>query len=328
MVSHDQFFKELLRGFFPDFLRLFLPALAAALELEAGVEFLDTQDFTDRPAGDLRLADLVARMRTREGRPALVHTEVEAEPGGEFGERVWEYNALLSMRHRLPAVSLAVLPFTVGEGVELVLHTAAGPDRAYARLEYWRVPLRGLAAHDYVAAGPALGAALAALMRPGPGGKVELKAAIFARLRRDDVSPGARSMLLNFVETYLPLDAEEQAAFAQRYTPEGDTTMEALERTWADQFIEQGLERGLERGLEQGRVQGIKQGRVQGIEQGMERGALAARQETLRRQVRLRFGAAPAALEARLPALDAAGLDAALDRVVLSPTLDDFLSAL
>ena len=132
------------------------------------------------------------------------------------------------------------------------------------------------------------------------------------RLRRGDVNPGARAMLLNFVETYLPLDREEQARFAGRYTPEGDTTMEALEKTWADQFIEQGIE----------------QGRVQGIEQGLERGALAARQETLRRQVRLRFGTVPEGLEARLPGLDAARLDAALDRVVLSATLDDFLAAL
>ena len=66
-------------------------------------------------------------------------------------------------------VHITLLPFTVGEGVELARHSEAGPDREYIRLEYWRIPLRGLQAGDYVGAGPALGAALAALMQPGPG---------------------------------------------------------------------------------------------------------------------------------------------------------------
>ena len=200
-MSHDQLFKDRLRGFFYDFLTLFLPEIAAGVDPES-VEFLDVQDFTDRPEGGYRVADLVARVRYRDEPPRLVivHTEVESEPDGRFPYRLWEYNALLTLRHGPPVVPIGLLPFAVGQGVELASYTEEAFGRKYRRLDYWRISLRGLPAAAYLDGGPALGAALAALMRPPPGGKVELKAAIFARLRRGDLALGTRALFFNLVQ--------------------------------------------------------------------------------------------------------------------------------
>jgi len=58
--GHDQLFKQLLRAFFADFLRLFDPETAAELDLDT-LEFRDTEAFTDIPQGERRVADLVVQ---------------------------------------------------------------------------------------------------------------------------------------------------------------------------------------------------------------------------------------------------------------------------
>ena len=47
----DQVFKELLREFFPDFVRLFYPQIAAQLDWST-LRFLDKETFTDFPRGE------------------------------------------------------------------------------------------------------------------------------------------------------------------------------------------------------------------------------------------------------------------------------------
>ena len=108
-MSHDQFFKELLQTFFRQFLELFFPTVAARLDF-ADVEFLDKEIFTDLPVGAVREADLVARVRTREGEPELIliHIEVQARRGREFGARMAEYYMLLRLRHRLPVLPIVL----------------------------------------------------------------------------------------------------------------------------------------------------------------------------------------------------------------------------
>ena len=332
-MSHDQLFKDLLRGFFYEFLTLFLPEIAAGVDPES-IEFMDVQDFTDRPEGGYRVADLVARVRYRDEPPRLVivHTEVESEPDGRFPYRLWEYNALLTLRHGPPVVPIGLLPFAVGQGVELATYTEEAFGRTYRRMDYWRISLRGLPAAEYLEGGPALGAALAALMRPPPGGKVELKAAIFARLRRGDLAPGTRALFFKFVQTYLELDEAEHADFARRMAPEGDVTMETLEKTWLDREIERGVtgnapwvDRMIERGIAE-HAPWADRLVEQGIEQGIEQGTLQGKREAVRRVVRVRFGMESAELDARLTGLDGPALDVLFDRAVVVPDLTTLLT--
>ncbi len=78
-MAHDQTFKDVLRGFFHEFLTLFLPAVADGIDA-ASITFLDPQTFTDIPEGMMRTADLVAEARTFDGAPDLVLLHAEAPP--------------------------------------------------------------------------------------------------------------------------------------------------------------------------------------------------------------------------------------------------------
>jgi hypothetical protein len=327
-MAHDQTFKTLLRGYFYDFLTLFFPEVARRIDPE-DITFMDATDFTNQPEGDLRIADLAARVRSLEGlrEVVIVHTEVESEPGAAFGYRMWEYNALLALREKQPVISIALFPFVAGNGIELARYTETILGQDYIKLEYWRIPLRGLRAEDYLEAEPLLGAVLASLMRPEAGSKVDLKVAIFARFRQGEMAPGTRALFFNFVQSYLRLSDEEYAEFGRRLAPEGDVTMETLEQTWLDEQIERGIaehapwadklvERGIERGIEQG------------IERGMAQGMLQAKRETVLRLIRVRFSDVPAGLAERLAHLDEPDLDRLIDRVVVVATRDELLAGL
>jgi hypothetical protein len=208
-MSHDQYFKLLVKGFFYDFLRLFLPAIAQGVDPNS-IEFVDTTDYTNQPEGDYRVADIAAQARLRDEETALIilHTEIESEPDSGLPRRMWEYNALFALDHRVPVISIALLPFMVGKGIELARYTETVLGQEYIKLEYWRIPVRGLDATEYLAAEPSLAIPMAALMRPRSASSVDLKTAIFARLRRDNLAPGTRALFFDFVQTYLTLTDE------------------------------------------------------------------------------------------------------------------------
>ena len=63
-MDHDQRFKELIKTFFADFLRLFFAAWAARLDADAAI-WLDKEVFPDPPDGARRVLDLVAQLPTR-----------------------------------------------------------------------------------------------------------------------------------------------------------------------------------------------------------------------------------------------------------------------
>jgi hypothetical protein len=312
-MSHDQTFKNLLRIFFYDFLILFLPEIAANVDPK-DIEFVNTEDFIDWPVGQRRAADLVARVTPHNQGPlvVLVHTEIEAEPDSDFGFRLWEYNAMLTLRFRPVVITVALLPFMIGRGIELARYVESAFGQDYIKLEYWRIPMRGLKADDYLAAGPALGAAFAALMRPGSGGTVDLKYAIANRLDQGDIDEPTQRMLVDFMKTYLILTDEEQAQYLARPTPEGDRTMAAVEQTWSERLIAQGVEQGIQ----------------EGIQEGIQQGILRGKREAVVRLAHERFGTAPVDLEERLAGLDETALDRLLVRVVRVSSVEELVADL
>jgi len=310
-TSHDQIFKDILRAFFHEFLTLFLPLIAASIHPD-DVVFLDPQTFIDVPRGRSRTADLVARIHplSAEDEPeaVLFHTEVQSQPDPTLDVRMWEYNAGLRQRHGQFAISAALLPFGAVGGVRGVakaryVETLFGDD--YTLLEYWLIGLRDLTADAYVATGSPLAAALAALMRPQPGpeGRANLKIAIVRRLRDSGLDEARLFLLVNLVETYLVLDAAEEAALRARLrAEEGGDDVEATELTWADRM------------------------RQEGIAQGREQGVLDTKREMTVNLLRARFGAVPTALEARLGAADMATLDALFERAATVGSAAEMLS--
>ena len=108
-MGHDQFFKDFFRAFFRDFLELFYPEISARLDFGT-LRFLEKELFTDFPEGSLREADVVAELETKNGVEELVvvHSEAQLRWERNFGERMFQYYALLWLRYRKPISPIVV----------------------------------------------------------------------------------------------------------------------------------------------------------------------------------------------------------------------------
>src|SRR5258707_10078040 len=95
---HDRIFKQLLHAYLNDFLRLAVPETVDRLDLSSP-EFLDKELFEGGPRGRRRELDLLARVRTLNGRPLMVHVEVEARASPEMEERLWRYRNQILARY-------------------------------------------------------------------------------------------------------------------------------------------------------------------------------------------------------------------------------------
>jgi hypothetical protein len=291
----DQLFKDLLQTFFADFLALFLPEIAESID-PTSITFLGQEVFTDIPEGQQRIADLVAELQTLQGEPrvVLVHTEVQAERQDALGFRMWQYNALLRLRKGPPVISVVVVLYgnTAGLSLEHYAETLFG--RAYPLLDYWQIGLRDLQAADYLHAEQPLAAALAALMQPGPEGVAALKATLLRTIGHAGLDPARIFLLVNTVQSFLPLDPAEEAALWEQLRAEGvfDMAMTEVpwgELTWADRMM------------------------------------LRGERTILLRQIRARFGAVPSALEERIEQADADTLAQLADQILTAASADDLL---
>ena len=108
-MGHDLYFKEVLEKFLKEFLELFFPAVARRLDFGT-VEFLDKELPLDFPKGTSREVDVAARLKTHQGEPevVLVHVEIQSRPEKDLAQRMFEYYALLWLRHRVPVFPIVL----------------------------------------------------------------------------------------------------------------------------------------------------------------------------------------------------------------------------
>lgn len=305
MAAQDQTFKDLLQAFFREFVELFYPAVAARLDF-GRVDFLDKETFTDVPEGSRREADLVARVHTHDGQPELLlfHVEVQTQRRGEFGFRMWEYYALLRLRHKLPVFPVVVYLAAGAGGVTQEHYTESLFGQEILRFCYQAVGLPDLNGADYEARDDnPLAPALSVLMRPGPAQRRARRWALLLSKRSVRALDEARQALLfNLWETYLPLGPREQTELRQLL---GEPQFEEV-RQVTTMFERWGIEKGIEQGIEQGVVRG--------------------KRDTLLRLARRKFGVLPPNVVTRIEATAAeAQLDVLLDRVLTAASPSDLL---
>lgn len=115
-MDHDQRFKNLIREFFSELMQLFFEDWAARLELDQK-EWIDTEVFSDPPAGSRHILDLVARLpvlpseesEQDEASIVLVHIEIESpDRTTQLKPRLPYYYHFLRDTFRLPVIPLVV----------------------------------------------------------------------------------------------------------------------------------------------------------------------------------------------------------------------------
>ncbi len=286
-----------MRLFLRPFLEYFFPEIARELDLTTP-EFMDKELFEDPPEGAARIADLVARVSTREGEPELllIHIEVQAERRQEIPERMFDYYTLLRRTYRLPAVPLVI--YLRGADGSLTQEeyrdTVLGIETL--RFRYHCLALAHLDAEEHVNSDEALLAGLAALMdRSRVARPLQLRLSMLDRIGRSSYDRHRKFLLTNLVEVYFEL---------------GDNEAERFRKALARPEFKEAKK------MATSHVERIE-------EQARNEGALKAKRETLVRQLTQKFGALPPELETRVTTL-ATGeeLDTLLDRVLVAESLD------
>src|SRR5258706_8855998 len=104
---HDKIFKQLLHAYLDEFLRLVVPETFDRLDLSSP-EFLDKELFAGDPRGRRRELDLLVRIRIVNGRPLLIHIEVEARASLGMEERLWRYRNQILARYDTPVLTILI----------------------------------------------------------------------------------------------------------------------------------------------------------------------------------------------------------------------------
>jgi hypothetical protein len=300
-VGQDQLFKTILEAMLRDFLELFFPDEAARLDFDT-LRFLGKEVFANVPEGEVREADVVARLETLDGQPelVLVHVEVQAEHRSEFARRIFEYYAVLRLHYRVPVFPI-VLYLRGGPLSRIAEYREDLFGRELLTFRYHSVALARLPAEEYVGTSP-LGAALSALMSSKKGrDRAALMASMLERVAGSGFNEALKYLLVNVIKTYSVLSDEDHERYRRLLTRKEFRAVQELELTWADRLVEKGREEGLERGREAGVIEGKRM--------------------ALLRQLSAKFGEMPEGVTARAEALSESELDSVLDRILTATTL-------
>jgi len=298
-VGQDQLFKTILEGLLQDFLELFFPEAAARLDF-ATLRFVDKEIFANVPAGEVREADVVARLETREGDPEIVvvHVEIQAEHKSDFPRRMFEYYSILRLHYGLPVFPV-VLYLRRGPSSKLAEYREALFGQELLLFRYHSVALARLPAEEYVETSP-LGAALSALMsREKTRDRPRLRLSMLKRVVGSELDQALKYLLVNVIETYFVLSGEDAERYRRLVSRKEYRAVQEVELTWADKLMEKGRE----------------EGREAGVLEGMRR--------SLQRQLTAKFGDLPTAVAAKIESMSAAELDSVLDRVLTATALDE-----
>ena len=292
-MGHDQLVKDFLHAFMREFLELFYPDVAGRLKFET-LEFLGTELFTDFSEGAVREVDVVARLETHDGSPELilVHIEVQSKPEANFGVRMFQYYALLGHRFQLPVFPVVVHIRGGPDGRTEEVHRVSLFDQEQLVFRYHNVGLAHLDAREYLRDAHPVAAALAALMKRGSSEPATLRARMMREVAEGSLDEARRFLLVNFIETYFELSAQQSKRYEQLLSRKEFQTVQDVEMTWADRM------------KEEGRVEG--------------------KRDVLLRQLAAKFGPLPAETTAHLRALDSVEeLDRLLGRLLTASTLED-----
>ncbi len=249
-IDHDQIFKTLFESFFEEFMNQFFPSEAALLDFNR-TEVMREVYFTDVPKGKRRALDLVFKVATKEGTEKflLIHTEFESDrPKSGFSHRMYRYFCQLFLRYDIEIVPIAV--FT-GDSVwrkeveDTFVMEIAGT--RFVEFRYHQLKLKRLNYREFLDSRNPLTYTLMAKMDYDRSDQVRLKAEFLRLILSCRVDPARQSLLIDFVETYMPLAKQEEEAFLQIVQTEQQyEEVEKVLTTYERRGIEKGIEQGIE----------------------------------------------------------------------------------
>ncbi|MBW4647543.1 MAG: DUF4351 domain-containing protein [Kastovskya adunca ATA6-11-RM4] len=249
-INHDQLFKELLSTFFVEFIELFLPDVAGFLERDS-ITFLPQEYFTDLVSGDRKLLDIVAQVRFREQSAFfIIHVENQSYTESNFARRMFLYFAKLHQEYLLPVYPVVVFSFDEPQRVETTQYRVDFPELKVLEFNFTTIQLNQMNWRDFLQQRNPVAAALMAKMKIQPEERPKVKAECLRLLATLKLDPARMRLISGFVDTYLRLDAREEAAFEVELDRMGLTEEERVMEivtSWMEEGIRRGLHQGQQR---------------------------------------------------------------------------------
>jgi hypothetical protein len=215
MIDHDRLFKELLTTFFVEFLDLFLPEIANAIDRDS-IQFLPQEYFADLTSGEDKIIDLLVEVKqSGEEVGFLVHVETQSYTQLDFARRMFFYFARLYQKYVQKIYPIVVFSFDEPLRAESQTHSVVFPGLKVLEFNFAAIQLNRLSWRDFLNQQNPVAAALMAKMKIAPADRPRVKAEclrVLATLRLD----AARIRLISgFIDTYLRLDEAEERLFAE-----------------------------------------------------------------------------------------------------------------
>ena len=302
MTDHDQFLKKLFMTFFSDLLKIAVPELAPRLRPEEATFLMQETFSAVVEKGYRAIADLVAETPILDDLLSLVlvHTEVEGQHRTVMSERMLFYYMHLRLNYRRLVIPIVVNLKGGPPGItrQTVVDQVGG--EVINTFHYYVLGLEQSPAEEFLEREEPLAWGLAAMARPRSGDRAEQRFRCLQKVARGRLDELREQLLVNLVETYLPLAGDEKQRYDEMVASEESEEVKAMEMTWAGKL----------------KAEGRAEGRAEGQAEG-------ARHMLLRLMER-RFGPLPEAVRQRLQALqELEELDRLSDRLLTARSLEE-----
>lgn len=247
MIDHDRLFKELISTFFVEFLDLFLPHVANAIDRDS-VRFLPQEYFADLTSGEDQIVDLLAEVQLAgETMGFLIHLEAQSYSEQQFSRRIFFYFARLHQKYLKPIYPIVVFSFDEPQREEPHTYTMNLLGREILAFNFEAIQLNRLHWRDYLNQPNPVAAALMAKMKIAPSDRPKVKAECLRLLATLKLDPARTRLISGFVDTYLRLNAQETQIFQTeiaRLEPQQQEGIMQIVTSWMQEGIEQGIAQG------------------------------------------------------------------------------------
>jgi hypothetical protein len=243
MIDHDRLFKELLTNFFPEFIELFFPDISAYWKRDS-LEFLPQEVFTDVTQGERKVVDLVVKASfNSQDALFIIHTEHQSSAEAGFNQRMFTYFARLHEIYALPVYPIVIYSHDSPKTPEVDTYSVEFPGWKVLEFHYRVIQLNQLSWQNFVNQPNPVASALMAKMRMATQERPTVKLLSLQMLARLGLNPAQVQLISGFIDTYLTLNALEEAAFQEQLAKieprQGGQVMEIV-TSWMREGIQRG----------------------------------------------------------------------------------------
>jgi hypothetical protein len=235
--------QQVLGEFFPEFIELFFPQIAAYLDRDS-IEFLPLELFADLLEGKALETDIIVKAKFQ-GQEAffIIHVEHQANYYKGFDRRVFHYFALLDRDYGLPVYPIVLFSHRSPQESGDRSYEVSFADWQVLQFNYRIIRLNHLPWRDYIDQENPLASAFMSKMKVPRRDRPFAKLACLRSLARQRLNPAQMLLLSGFIDTYLKLEPQEETILQEELDKIGirekETVMNIV-TSWMEQGIEQG----------------------------------------------------------------------------------------